>query len=80
LEPPKILAAVDLTRHESAPKGALDEALEILVGFDEKIWIEFRPEGDGPAILGTTKDSDRKLVILVLTVPRDGLEWDSRHV
>jgi hypothetical protein len=79
LEPPKILAAVNLTRHEPSPKGALDEAFEILVRLDETVRVKFRPEGDGSAVLGTTKNSDRKLVVLILTVPCDGLERDSRH-
>jgi hypothetical protein len=74
LKPPEILATVHLARHESAPKCALDEALEILVRFDKTVRIEFRTEGDGSAILGTTKNSDRKLVVLILTVPCDGLE------
>jgi hypothetical protein len=74
LEPPEILAAVNLTRHEPSPKGALDEALEVLVRLDETVRVKFRPEGDGSAVLGTTKNSDRKLVVLILTVPCDGLE------
>jgi hypothetical protein len=75
LKPPEILATVHLARHESAPKRTLDEALEILVRFDKTVRIEFRPEGDGSAILGTTKNSDRKLVVvLILTVPCDGLK------
>jgi hypothetical protein len=79
LEPPEILAAVHLARRQTPPKGALDEALEILVRLDKTVRIEFRPEGDGSAILGTTKDSDRKLVVLILAVPCDGLKRDSRH-
>jgi hypothetical protein len=79
LKPPQIFAAVHLTRHESAPKRALDEALEILVRFDETVRIEFRPEGDGSAILGTTKNSDRKLVILILTVPCDSLKMGHEY-
>jgi len=75
LEPPEILAAVNLARHEVAPKSALDEALEILVRFDKTVRIKFRPEGDGFAILGTTKNSDRKLVVvLILAVPCDSLK------
>ena len=65
---------MSFTRHEVAPKGALDETLEVLVRLDETVRIEFRPEGDGSAVLGTTKNSDRKLVVLILTVPCDGLE------
>jgi hypothetical protein len=74
LESPKILAAVNLARYETAPKGALDESFQVFVRFDKTVWIKFRPEGDGFAILGTTKNSDRKLVVLILTVPCDGLE------
>ena len=74
LEPPEILATVNLTRRKTPPKGALDEALEILFRFDKTVRVKFRPEGDGFAVLGTTKNSDRKLVILILTVPCDGLE------
>jgi hypothetical protein len=65
---------VNLTRHEVAPKGGLDEALEVLVRLDETVRIEFRPEGDGSAVLGTTKNSDSKLVILILSIPCNGLE------
>jgi hypothetical protein len=71
---------MNLTRSEAAPKGALDEALEVLVRLDETVRIKFRPEGDGFAVLGTTKNSDRKLVILILTVPCDGLEMGHAYL
>jgi hypothetical protein len=80
LEPPEILAAVNLARHEVAPKSALDEALEILVRFDKTVRIKFRPEGDGFAILGTTKNSDRKLVVHILTVPCDSLKMGHTYL
>jgi hypothetical protein len=80
LEPPEILAAVNLARHEVAPKRALDETLEVLVRFDETIRIKFRPEGDGFAVLGTTKNSDRKLVVLILTVPCDSLKMGHAYL
>jgi hypothetical protein len=65
---------VNLTGHESTPKRALDEVFYILLRLDETVRIKLRPEGDGPAILGTTKNSDRKLIILILAVPCDSLE------
>jgi hypothetical protein len=69
LEAPEILATMHLTRHETSPKGALDEALEVFVRLDKTVRIEFRPEGDGSAVLGTTKNPDCKLIILVLAIP-----------
>jgi hypothetical protein len=76
LKPPKVLSSVNFTRHETSPKGCSDKPFQVRVSFDEKVRIKLRPEGDGPAILGTTKDSDRKLFLLILAIPSNCLEVD----